>query len=849
MLKIKNPPVTSATKEHADDLTELRKILAEVEDFIPPLWSLSDYVAVNPWVGFTSKRFLETQQTLKQFRDCEMLMPRDYYDSLVKSGRLTAADIESAVAQSSSEYPEFYERFDASKVINGTDANGVSHSKSVEPYRTVASTIDEQEGSNWSSNLINDISRHLGAHYDQGQAFWPSPWKEQPLYTAWQEASRVSRRMDLLGLKGFRAYVDGLSPEPAEAILGMLKELEIPRQCWRSFLACEIFSIAGWASYVKKHARDAQSADRHNDDLTGLIALRLAYDVALALNHWNSYSFLSLEARLPEGSFSLPAPSRETLSRYVLQVASETSFRRQLLKQLSQKRDANVSTSRKSVQFVFCIDVRSEVIRRHLEAVDDSIETFGFAGFFGMALEYVRLGTTKGSDQCPVLLKPSFRIRETVLDPDESRRSRVMKSLQESQKWNECWRLLQTSAASCFTFVESLGLTYAAKLLKNAMSLTSRSSVDVQDDPVVGPEIASCENAGLPVEKQIDLAHGMLINLGLTDGFARLVVLCGHAAHVTNNPYKASLDCGACGGHSGEPNARVAARLLNEPAVRQGLMQRGVAIPSDTWFVAAVHDTVSDRIRFCDVAHIPASHHADYATVAKWTEIAGERTCEERSQRFRAGDQADLGRRGLDWSQVRPEWGLAGNAAFLVARRQRTSGLNLRGRTFLHSYDHTQDEGLKILTLIMTAPMIVTNWINLQYYASTVDQRAYGSGNKTLHNVVGQFGVLEGNAGDLKTGLPLQSVFDGRQFQHEPLRLLVVIEAPRAAIETVIGQHSMVRDLATNGWLSIVAMDRDQFFRWTSEGTWAHEHVVTSEHRSTSQARHKSDDRFVSSES
>jgi uncharacterized protein YbcC (UPF0753/DUF2309 family) len=134
----------------------------------------------------------------------------------------------------------------------------------------------------------------------------------------------------------------------------------------------------------------------------------------------------------------------------------------------------------------------------------------------------------------------------------------------------------------------------------------------------------------------------------------------------------------------------------------------------------------------------------------------------------------------------------------------------------------------------MTAPMIVTNWINLQYYASTVDQRAYGSGNKTLHNVVGQFGVLEGNAGDLKTGLPLQSVFDGRQFQHEPLRLLVVIEAPRAAIETVIGQHSMVRDLATNGWLSIVAMDRDQFFRWTSEGTWAHEPVVTSEQRPVS---------------
>ena len=133
----------------------------------------------------------------------------------------------------------------------------------------------------------------------------------------------------------------------------------------------------------------------------------------------------------------------------------------------------------------------------------------------------------------------------------------------------------------------------------------------------------------------------------------------------------------------------------------------------------------------------------------------------------------------------------------------------------------------KVLELIMTAPMIVTNWINMQYYASTVDPTAFGSGNKVLHNVVGQFGVLQGNGGDLMTGLPWQSIHDGMRFQHEPLRLLVVIEASCQAVERIIAKHSLVRDLVTNGWMTLAVLDENTFFRWTSPGTWVEERVVS----------------------
>ena len=105
--------------------------------------------------------------------------------------------------------------------------------------------------------------------------------------------------------------------------------------------------------------------------------------------------------------------------------------------------------------------------------------------------------------------------------------------------------------------------------------------------------------------------------------------------------------------------------------------------------------------------------------------------------------------RSKDWSQTRPEWGLAGCSAFVVAPRSRTKDINLEGQSFLHSYNWEQDQNFGVLEAIMTAPMVVTSWINLQYYGSAVDNTHMGSGNKTLHNVTAGIGVLEGYSGNL----------------------------------------------------------------------------------------------------
>jgi uncharacterized protein YbcC (UPF0753/DUF2309 family) len=253
--------------------------------------------------------------------------------------------------------------------------------------------------------------------------------------------------------------------------------------------------------------------------------------------------------------------------------------------------------------------------------------------------------------------------------------------------------------------------------------------------------------------------------------------------------------------------------LLNDPAVRTGLAERGVQVPADTWFVAALHDTTLDEVRWFDLDAVPESHRGQLEQLRAELAEAGGRARVERSARLgiAPGEDVDAAvqARSADWAQVRPEWGLAGCSAFIAAPRSATRGLDLQGRSFLHSYDWRADQGFGVLELIMTAPMVVASWISLQYFASTVDNERYGSGNKTLHNVVGKLGILEGTAGDLRTGLPLQSVHDGTRYQHDPVRLNVVIAAPIDAMNDVIAKHQMVAHLLDHGWLHLLAMDDD----------------------------------------
>lgn len=496
-------------------------------------------------------------------------------------------------------------------------------------------------------------------------------------------------------------------------------------------------------------------------------------------------------------------PDADLTINTILQEAWERAAQRDLAETFAAP-SSLVYDARPPLQAAFCIDVRSEVFRRALEAVYPGIQTLGFAGFFGLTASHKGFASDVDELRLPALLNPGVTSTSQGDDAQADQTARF------KARANRAWGRFKLAAVSSFAFVEATGPIYAGKLVRDALNLA----------PIEGPtDPAPRLDPALDLDAQIDAAETILRAMSFTDNFARLVILAGHGATVNNNPFASGLQCGACGGYSGEVNARLLAGLLNSADVRKGLTARDITVPDDTLFVAALHDTTTDAITLYTQDCASKVHSADLEKARFWFTAAGKATRDERSLRLpRATDEMDLVPRSRDWAETRPEWALAGCSAFIAAPRRRTAGKNMEGRAFLNDYDWASDKGFGVLELIMTAPVVVASWISLQYYGSTVAPETFGAGNKLLHNVTGGIGVVEGNSGTLRVGLPWQSVHDGETYAHEPLRLSVCIEAPREAMIDVLKRHDDVRALFENRWLHLFALDQNGQMAWRYEG-------------------------------
>jgi hypothetical protein len=491
--------------------------------------------------------------------------------------------------------------------------------------------------------------------------------------------------------------------------------------------------------------------------------------------------------------------------------------------------DPAAMSGRPDAQLVFCIDVRSEIIRRHLEAAGE-YETFGYAGFFGIPMQYQAHRADVRIDACPPIVDPRHRIADVPAPgrgADAQTHDWWAGLLQAGQS---LVKTLKNNIAAAFGFVEAAGGVFgAAMAARTLMPHRVRRGAEALDERVPSSEDfckltidrvpEADEPHGLPVgltaQEKAFYAEAAFDLMSWPDRFAPIVVFTGHGSETVNNPYKSSLDCGACAGNPGGPNARTLAALCNDPAVREALRERGIDIPDDTVFVAGEHNTTTDGVRLIVEAPLTDEQAQVVERLRRDLETAQAGATTERARTLLGADpdssRPETERRAADWAETRPEWGLAGNAAFIVGPRAWTKDLDLEGRCFLHSYDWQADSEGNALEVIMTAPLIVGEWINTQYYFSTVDNAVYGSGSKVTHNVVGNFGIYQGNGGDLMTGLPLQSLYaDDTTPYHHPLRLLAVIQAPVGRVEDIIRRNAELKQLFDNGWMALAVMDPEQ---------------------------------------
>ncbi|MFM7604980.1 MAG: YbcC family protein [Prosthecobacter sp.] len=712
------------------------------------------------------------------------------------------------------------------------------------------------------------LIRLTGAFVDQGIAYWPMPLREEGLLKAARRIMTSGPAVFPSRLAG--AHQEFLSQEisgmdATAVVLGALERLAVSPAEWEEFITAELIALAGWAGLVRQLEIDPTLAphDRVKCSLMEFLALRLTYtlavleDIAGDTTTWRSFTTtpppsdpLIAVARLYDTA-QLTGLSSDTLAampedvfdrlaheiaacgeierRRLLHLAYERRHERQILIPLAKHRalpPLEPPTDRLAAQAIFCIDEREESVRRALEEVDPSIETYGAAGFFGCAIDYAGIDDAHGVSLCPVVVKPAHAVREVPLDEDAA-------TLQKRQKLRQKWAALARGGdISSRTLVRGwlstafLGffslfplvlrvlrpLTYARLMdWLNARFLPEpRTELAFTRDDPESREAATGLWDGFSTQEKVDRVASVLGPAGLHKGHARLVIVLGHGSTSLNNPHESAHDCGACGGRRGGPNARVFAAMANRPAVREGLRGKGIIIPEDTWFIGGYHDTCNDNIDLYDLDLMPDSHRGDLARVRQSLDKARALSAHERARRFEAAlpnrDAASglrhVQERAEHLGEPRPEYGHCTNAVAIVGRRETTRGLFFDRRAFLVSYDATKDLEDKALAAVLGAVIPVCGGISLEYYFSTVDNEVLGCGTKLPHNVTGLVGVMNGMQGDLRTGLPWQMVEI-----HEPVRILFVVENAPEVVLGVIHANPELKEWLENRWIRLACVD------------------------------------------
>lgn len=516
--------------------------------------------------------------------------------------------------------------------------------------------------------------------------------------------------------------------------------------------------------------------------------------------------------------------------RRVFQDAYERTYRRTVLDAVAARRalPPALPPDRPRAQFAFCIDEREESIRRAIEEQDPAFVTFGVAGFFGVAIDYQGLYDREPAAYCPVVVTPGHEVYEQPVYTALSWHA-LRKTLRDA--WLT-W--IRTSGAASRTLTGGAGLSFligpVSAVKTVARVLAPRASLRFSDQlkaalaprpatrlstvrlDATAPPADGGKPVGFSLQESVDRVTATLTNLGLTSQFAPIVIFLGHGSTSLNNPHESAHDCGACGGRRGGANARLFADLANRPDVREGVRLRGIVIPADTWFIGALHDTADDSVRYYDLETLPVSLVDAFDGAFNALELARRENALERSRRF---DDAPLSLepeaalhhvegRASHLAQPRPEYGHCTNAICIVGRRSLTRGLHLDRRAFLVSYDPTGDTDHKVIERILAAVGPVGAGISLEYYFSSVDNERFGCGTKLPHNVTGLMGVMNGHQGDLRTGLPLQMVE-----LHEPMRLLLIVDASPEALLAVAGRQAEVAELVVNEWVQLVSMHPD----------------------------------------
>ncbi len=749
---------------------EILNSIDEAAKVIGKTWPLYTFVASNPLSGYENLSFQDAVSSAERHLNSNAFPEAKLYRQAWEKG-----DIDSKV------------------LVSLLEQNGFKETP--EHYLQSIESQKKTENLNATHKVDRIMAKWLACFMDEGLAEWDMPFKSEGFYTAWRLLAPYDSETGSTALKD-------IPKTSTEALEQLLKEYS--NSDYVRIFTHHLAALPGWTGYINH--RTVSGSDWQQDFPISLMDY-------LAARLWTTQK-LNLQI--------LPEDKKESINtdlvklRHIWLRAWEGSWQNQLIKILDNQSIATNSSAQTTVpdaQMVFCIDTRSELIRRHVEA-SGNYETYGYAGFFGIAMDYKSLDNGIVRKACPPIVSSAYEVSEIAQTTKKEDLVRYRKKVEVWQFVDYFLRRMKNMLPSAFGYVEGSGWFYGLSLLGRTLLprrlYKSSNQKASRMEQMCQPDINKANNDDVPLGISLEEKVGIVKSAFALTGwkqFAPLVIFAGHGSHSANNPFGSSLDCGACAASPGRHNARMLAKLANLPEVRKSLAKsHGLVIPKDTLFLGAEHNTTTDDILLFD-SEVPESHRKLVQNL-KANLLKAQHTATQDRLGNKFNSVASAQRKANDWGETRPEWGLAKNAGFIIGPRSLTKNTNLDSRCFLHSYDWELDTEGKALEGIMQGPMVVTQWINNHYYFSTVDNNIYGGGSKITHNITGKFGVVQGNGGDLKMGLPLQSLFDSDDgMYHQPLRLSVTIQAPISRVSDILARNENLKTLLDNEWIYLMVMD------------------------------------------
>lgn len=787
--------------KHSNAVFNYHQVVHDIKHYVPAQMTLKDFIHHNSLHAFQSMRFYEGIFRASKLFGFKVTLQLEEYRMLFKAGRIKENVIDRVIVIQKGEkaLSEWVQKL----LFGNYDAN-------------ISARVGSLR-SQWKQNVKLDVDslvhpilyRILGAYLDQGIADWAFPVDSQGGFLAAFRALDQSSPFSFFQTKKVRQLLH----DQSITVHNLLHRIVGEESFYEAYLYDLCFSHRGWSGLVtmmELHPNAMYNSKSITLEEVIYLELLLEWD-RLEFQLGGDWKPLSEWVDSPPPPYLAETPITELDEVLRLwQDAFEWSYYDQVIYAIKNKKPVNSNNhqvSSVSFQAIFCIDERECSIRRHVEWVVPTCETFGAPGFFGVEFYYLAEGSQFKEKLCPVPVMPKHLVKEIGRHQHDAQDHLL--DTQSFKPLSGLWQSLVKGPMVLGKMAQWLMNTPITPANSNSFSqVCSHASLTIEHVPGTPDEDGL--QVGFTIPEMANRVDVFLRNIGLVSNFASIIYVVGHGSSTTNNPYYRAYDCGACSGRPGAVNSRVFSAMANHPAVREILRDRGIDIPKGVVFVPALHDTTADQIQYYDIQALSDHLLEQHQQYALQIEEALNLNAKERSRRFASIDtKAPIDKirmairlRANAFAEPRPELGHGTNSLAIIGRRSMTNGLFLDRRAFLNSYDYKTDPEGESLIRVMAPIGLVCGGINLEYYFSRVDNLKLGSGTKLAHSVNGLLGVCNSADGDLRPGLPWQMIEP-----HDPIRLLVVVEHHPHIVLKSIRANDAVYEWYKNEWIHLLALD------------------------------------------